>query len=281
MMEPAFDAPEMTENRHHEALVVDHDDEPEAAVAEDRDPAVGATVTAPQTEATQAPEGPDVPEATATESESDAARLRRLVAFVARQEPRLNWAVGDHEDGTTVLVTDLAHGWIPPGIKLPAGVRLLEPGRRIGKVSALIGDSTRAATYTPGDPLGWSIDFAATQFSVQPRELPAVQDLGWQLSQATHWRDGMPRIVHTLAKAAAAGTGVVEDEADLLRVHLDTARYQMLDQYPDVDLTLLLNCLLVAATERFVSGDSISANYHFAWFQKLDTPPASGWAANP
>jgi hypothetical protein len=278
MLQPAFDAPEMTENRHHEALVVDYDDEPEAAVAEDRDPAVGATVTAPQTEATRAPE---VPETTAAEAESDAARLRRLVAFVARQEPRLNWAVGDHEDGTTVLVTDLAHGWIPPGIKLPAVVRLLEPGRRIGKVSALIGDSTRAATYTPGDPLGWSIDFAATQFSVQPRELPAVQDLGWQLSQATHWRDGMPRIVHTLAKAAAAGTGVVEDEADLLRVHLDTARYQMLDQYPDVDLTLLLNCLLVAATERFVSGDSISANYHFAWFQKLDTPPASGWAANP
>jgi Family of unknown function (DUF5631)/Family of unknown function (DUF5632) len=278
MVEPAFDAPEMTENRHHEALVVDYDDEPEAAVAEDRDPAVGATVTAPQTEATRAPE---VPETTAAEAESDAARLRRLVAFVARQEPRLNWAVGDHEDGTTVLVTDLAHGWIPPGIKLPAGVRLLEPGRRIGKVSALIGDSARAATYTPGDPLGWSIDFAATQFSVQPRELPAVQDLGWQLSHATHWRDGMPRIVHTLAKAAAAGTGVVEDEADLLRVHLDTARYQVLDQYPDVDLTLLLNCVLVAATERIVSGDSISANYHFTWFQKLETPPGSGWAANP
>ena len=91
----------------------------------------------------------------------------------------------------------------------------------------------------------------------------------------------MPRIVHTLAKAAAAGTGVVEDEVDLLRVHLDTARYQLLDQYPDVDLTLLLNCLLMAATERIVSGDSISANYHFAWFQKLDTPPGSGWAANP
>ncbi len=276
-VEPAVDVPEITENPHHEAPVVDHDDEPEAAVAEDRDPAVGATVTTLQTEATQAPE---VPEATA-EAESDAARLRRLVAFVARQEPRLNWAVGDHEDGTTVLVTDLAHGWIPPGIKLPAGVRLLEPGRRTGRASALIGDSTRAATYSPGDSLGWSIDFAATQSSVQPLELPAVHDLGWQLSHATHWRDGMPRIVHTLAKAAAAGTGVVDDEVDLLRVHLDTARYQMLDQYPDVDLALLLNCLLVAATEGMVTGDSISANYHFAWFQKLDAPPASGWAANP
>jgi hypothetical protein len=37
----------------------------------------------------------------------------------------------------------------------------------------------------------------------------------------------------------------------------------------------------VAATEGIVTGDSVSANYHFAWFQKLDPPPASGWAANP
>ena len=275
--EPTVDTPEITENPQHEALVLDRDDEPEAAVAGDRDPAVGATVTTPQTEVTQAPE---VPEATA-EAESDAARLRRLVAFVARQEPRLNWAVGDHEDGTTVLVTDLAYGWIPPGIELPASVRLLEPGRRTGRASALIGDSTRTAAYSPGDSLGWSIDFAATQPSVRPRELPAVQDLGWRLSHPTHWRDGMPRIVHTLAKAAAAGTGVVDDEVDLPRVHLDTARYQMLDRYPDVDLALLLNGLLVAATECIVTGDSVSANYHFTWFQKLDPPPASGWAANP
>jgi hypothetical protein len=170
---------------------------------------------------------------------------------------------------------------VPAGIKLPSGVRLLEPGRRTGRASALIGDTTRAATYSPGDPLGWSIDFATTQSSVQPRELPAVEDLGWQLIQATHWRDGVPRIVHTLAKAAAAGTGVVDDEVDLLRVHLDTARYRLLDQYPDVDPALLLNCLLVAATEAIVTGDLISANYHFSWFQKLDAPPAGGWAANP
>ncbi len=214
-------------------------------------------------ERVETPEPPKVPQATAP-AESDAERLRRLVAFVARQEPRLNWAAGDYEDGTTVLVTDLAHGWVPAGIKLPAGVRLLEPGRRTGRASALIGDAARAATYSPGDPLGWSIDFAATQPSVQPRELPAVDDLGWQLIQATHWRDGVPRIVHTLAKAAAAATGVVDDEVDLLRVHLDTARYRLLDQYPDVDPALLLNCLLMAATEGIVTGDLISANYHFS-----------------
>jgi Family of unknown function (DUF5631)/Family of unknown function (DUF5632) len=164
-------------------------------------------------------------------------------------------------------------------VTLPAGVRLPEPGRRTGKVAALLGDTTRAVTYTPGDRVGRSADFAPTEPSVQPRELPAVDDLGWELGRVTHWRDGLPRLVHTLAKAATAGTGVVEEEADLLRVHLDTARYQLLAQYPDVEPALLRNCLLLAATESSVAGNPISANYHFAWFQKLDEPPASQWTA--
>jgi hypothetical protein len=212
----------------------------------------------------------------AATSESDEERLRRLLAFVVRQEPRLNWAISDRDDGTTVLVTDLAHGWIPSDIALPAGVRLLEPERRSGKVSALVGDSTRMVTYAPGDSLGWLDDFAGVTASVQPRELPPVADVGWELSQATHWRDGLPRMVHTLARAAAAGTGVAEEEIDLLRVHRDTARYQLLTQYPNVNTALLLNCLLLAATEGAVTGDSTSANYHLAWFQKL-----SGAAAGP
>jgi hypothetical protein len=81
--------------------------------------------------------------------------------------------------------------------------------------------------------------------------------------------------VHTLARAAAAGTGVVEEEVDLLRVHLDTARYQLVIQYPNVDPALLLNCLLLAATEGAVTADPISAHYHLAWFRKLDASAAS------
>ncbi|OBG31202.1 DUF5631 domain-containing protein [Mycobacterium sp. E3198] len=205
-------------------------------------------------------------------SESDDERLQRLLAFVVHQEPRLNWAIGDRPDGSTVLVTDFAHGWIPPGIALPEGVRLLEPERRSGKVSTLLGETRRTRTYAPGDALGWLDDFAQTEATVQPRELPAVDDLGWELSQATHWRDGLPRMVHTLARAAAAGTGVAEEEIDLLRVHLDTARYQLLIQYPNIDAALFLNCLLLAATEGAVTGDLVSANYHLAWFNKLNEP---------
>lgn len=214
-------------------------------------------------------------------AESERDRLERLLKFVARQEPGLRWAVGAREDGTTLLVTDLAHGWIPPGITLPAEVSLLEPAQRTGTAAALLGQTTVTAKYAPGDPLGWATDYEVTDTSSQPRELPAVDDLGWVLGEATHWRDGLPRMVNTLAKAGAAGTGVVEAEIDILRVYLDTSRYQLLAQYPDIDAGLLLNCLLLAATEGIATKNQVSANYHFAWFQLLSAPPASGWRGGP
>jgi hypothetical protein len=214
------------------------------------------------------------------EPESDRERLEQLLKFVAHQEPGLRWAVGNREDGTTLLVTDLANGWIPSGITLPGGVRLLEPQRRTGNAAALLGQTTLSVTYAPGDPLGWATDYDETDTSSQPRELPPVDDLGWLLSEATHWRDGLPRMVHTLAKAGGAGTGVAEAEIDLLRVHHDTARYQLLAEYPDIDTALLLNCLLLAATEGIASGNVVTANYHFGWFQMLSAPPVSRWKAS-
>jgi len=135
--------------------------------------------------------------------------------------------------------------------------------------------------YAPGDPLGWANDYEVTDTSSQPRELPVIDDLGWVLGEATHWRDGLPRMVNTLAKAGAAGTGILEAEIDILRVYLDTSRYQLLAQYPDIDTGLLLNCLLLAATEGIATKNQVSANYHFAWFQLLSAPPASGWKAGP
>lgn len=204
-------------------------------------------------------------------------RLQRLLAFVARQEPGLRWAIGSFDDGRTLLVTDVAGGWIPSGIELPAGVHLLEPGRRSGTATAMLGAPAESASYSPGDRLGWASDFGATDASVQPRELEPIDDLGWQLSEATHWRDGLPRMANTLAKAGSAGTGVLDAEIDLLRVHLDTLRYQLLAQYPDTDLTLVLNCMLLAATEGVATGDTVAANYHYSWFRALSAPAAGQW----
>jgi hypothetical protein len=232
-------------------------------------------VPQPPTDDTAEPAEPAEP------GESERERLERVLKFVARQEPGLRWAVGLREDGSTLLVTDLAHGWIPPGLNLPADVQLLEPGRRAGTASTMLGRTTLQVTYAPGDPLGWATDYEVTDISSQPRELPAVDDLGWVLGEATHWRDGLPRMVNTLARAGAAGTGVVDAEIDILRVYLDTSRYQLLAQYPDVDPGLLLNCLLLAATEGITTKNVVDANYHFAWFQLLSSPPASGWKAGP
>jgi hypothetical protein len=254
-------------------------------VASHPEPPVGEAAAGELAAAIHAESTGDVPAATRhgqtpVEPESDRQRLQRLLGFVARQEPGLRWAVGDREDGTTVLLTDIAHGWVPSGIRLPAGVQLLEPGWRAGNAVALLGPATVSATYTPGDSLGWAAESDATESSLQPRELPAVDDLSWLLSEATQWRDGLPRIVHTLAKAGAAGTGVADVEVDVLRVHLEIARYNLMAQYPDVDAALLLNCLLLAATEGIATGDRVSANYHFAWFQVLSSPPTSQWTAH-
>ncbi|ORA12393.1 DUF5631 domain-containing protein [Mycobacterium asiaticum] len=227
---------------------------------------------------------PSVPDGADEAADGDR-RLDRLLAFAARQEPRVNWAIGERLDGTTLLVTDLAHGWIPPGIAIPAGLRLPEPQRRSGRAAELLGATTRAATYAPGESANWPSESDDIEASVEPFELPVVDDLDWELGAATHWREGLPRLAHTLAKAAAGGGEIVEQEADLLRVHLDTLRYQVLAQYPDVELAQLLNCMLLAATEARVAGDAISANYHFAWFKKLSAtavaeppapPPESG-----
>jgi hypothetical protein len=207
---------------------------------------------------------------------ADDRQLERLLEFVARQEPGLRWAVGERSDGTALLVTDLAHGWIPPGVALPAGVVLLPPARRSGRVGEMLGDVVRSVVYHPGDPFAAGRD-ATTGASPDARQLPRVDELGWKLVEATHWRDGLPRLVHTLAKAGVARTGVLEAEVDVLRVHSDTARYQLMAQYPDVDSALLSNCLLLAATEAIAVGNQLSANYHFAWFEALSAPPRSTW----
>ena len=120
---------------------------------------------------------------------SDIDRLNRLLEFVVRQEPRLNWAVGITWTGQRYWSpTSPTGGYLQVSPFRQAC--LLEPERRTGRVSALIGDTTRVVTYAPGDSLRRSVDFAATKSSLQPRKLPAIEDLGRVLSEATRRRDG-------------------------------------------------------------------------------------------
>jgi hypothetical protein len=188
------------------------------------------------------------------------------VSAVARQQPRLAWAVGDRPDETTVLTTDLASGWIPPGIELPAAVTLLSPERRRGDLETLLGEVTVAAGYTPIHHVPEEDEPIRT--SPRPRHLPEIDELGWELNQATQWRDGLPRLAHTLAKAATGGTGVLDKEVELLQGHLAEVSTRVLDAYPDrVDPHDVGNWQLLAAIDALTAGDKTAANYHLAWFQ--------------
>ncbi|BBY20119.1 hypothetical protein MSTO_03240 [Mycobacterium stomatepiae] len=206
----------------------------------------------------------------ASANATERARLERLVAAVARQQPRLAWAAGDRPDETTVLTTDLASGWIPPGIDLPAAVTLLSPERRRGDIETLLGEVTLAAGYTPIHHVAEEDEPVPT--SPRPRRLPDIDELGWELNQATQWRDGLPRLAHTLAKAATGGTGVLEKEVELLQTHLKEVSTRVLESYPEnVDFHEVGNWQLLAAIDALVAGDKSSANYHLAWFQACST----------
>lgn len=206
--------------------------------------------------------------------ESTERRLKRLLRYVARQEPGLRWGIGEFADGSTLLVTDLAYGWIPPGIEVPEGVELPTPLNRVRDIAAMLADSKTSQTYVPGDPFGTATEAGvATLPSETARKLDMPTDFVNQLAEATRGRPGLPRLAHAIAGAAASGSAVPDTELDVLRVHSDTARYQLLAQYPDIDMELLLNCLLLAATEATAIGDGVAAGYHFAWFRVLSDPP--------
>ena len=197
-------------------------------------------------------------------------RLQRLLDAVARQEPKLRWAIGERDDGATVLTTDLASGWIPPNIEIPTGVTLLAPGHRRPDLSAMLGETALTAAYTPGQYIPAAEDADPVSMSIRARQTPDVEELGWELAQATKWRDGLPRLAHTLAKAASAGTGYLDSEMDLLREYLAIVTNQVLTDYPDtVDPAKVGNWQLLATIDALIRGEKTAANYHLAWFRTL------------
>lgn len=186
---------------------------------------------------------------------------RDLLAAVARQEPRLSWAVGAGPDGRMLLVTDLGGGWIPPHVDVPAGLDLLEPAPRRGDVAALLGPGRVIEIYRPGQPLtpGGPVPTSPTARATSP-----IPDLAWELHRATRRHDGLPRLAHTLTRAICTGTGWLQSEADLLAEHLQATAAGVLAGYPDaVDP----GCWqLLAAIDAQLAGDPDLAGYHYAWF---------------
>lgn len=204
-------------------------------------------------------------------------RLQRIVDAVARQEPRLSWAAGLRDDvTTTLLVTDLAAGWIPPHVRLPAHVTLLEPSarRHDANVVDLLGAITVAAahhanTYVaePGpDEPALSGDRPARSAA------PQVDELGPTLVEAVRRRDGLPRIAQAIAAPAVRKTGVLESETEMLRECAADVQHAVLAAYPNHNPAAVADWMLLAAIEALVDGHEYLANYHLAWFDVFSHP---------
>jgi hypothetical protein len=195
-------------------------------------------------------------------------RCDDIVDAVARQEPRLRWAAGTRADGSTVLVTDLAGGWIPPGIGIPGDAVLLEPGSETFKagqtIQELLGDTNFHSKYESGQQIGES----PMGLSDWPRKVERVPQLARDLREAAEWRNRLPVVAHTLAKAAALGSSARPMEIDELHKQLVAQRSMVLDSYRDgaADMHAIGNWMLLAAIDAVHAGDPLLAAYHFRWF---------------
>lgn len=201
-------------------------------------------------------------------------RLQRLVDAVARQEPRLSWAAGLRDDGTTtVLVTDLAGGWIPPHVRLPTHVTLLEPAvrRRDANVVDLLGAVVVAAAHEHNTYVAESDPEAPALTGDRPARsaAPRVDELGPALVEAVRRRDGLPRIAQAIAAPAARNTGVLENEIELLRSCIADIQNLVLTAYPNHNAGDVGDWMLLATIESLIDGHEYLANYHMAWFDVI------------
>ena len=201
-------------------------------------------------------------------------RLQRLVDAVARQEPRLSWAAGLRDDGTTtLLVTDLAGGWIPPHVRLPAHVALLEPTtrRHDANVVDLLGAVAVAAAHHANTYVGEPGPDDPTLSGDRPARsaVPQVDELGPTLVDAVRRRDGLPRIAQAVAAPAVRKTGVLESETEMLRECAAAIQHSVLAAYPNHDPAVVGDWMLLAAIEAMIDGHEYLANYHLAWFDAI------------
>lgn len=202
--------------------------------------------------------------------------LQRKVDAVARQAPNLAWAAGLRDDETTIVVaTDVAGGWIPPTVKLPPGVTLLDPAHRRRGTSAvdLLGAVIAAATHEPNtyiteagphDPVPGSGERA--------RYGQHLDELGPTLIDVTGASTRLPRIVQTVAQAMARRSGVADNEVELFRQVVTDTAARVLSAYPEHAPRDVADWMLLASIDALIEGSEELARYHLAWHQAVAAP---------
>ncbi|WP_234898719.1 DUF5631 domain-containing protein [Mycolicibacter kumamotonensis] len=199
--------------------------------------------------------------------------LQRKVDAVARQAPNLAWAAGLRDDeSTTMLVTDLAGGWIPPTVKLPPGVTLLDPAQRRRDTSALdlLGAVVAVASHQPNT----YITDADPQDPVpgtgeRARYGQRVDQLGPTLIDTVGANTRLPRIVQTVAQAVARRYGAADNEVELFQQVADATETRVLSAYPAHAPKDVADWMLLAAIGALIEGSEELAHYHLAWYQAV------------
>ncbi|WP_019695953.1 DUF5631 domain-containing protein, partial [Mycobacterium avium] len=183
-------------------------------------------------------------------------------------------AAGLRDDGTTTLVTDLASGWIPPHLRLPAHVTLLEPAarRHDANVVDLLGAVTVAAAHHANTYVAEPGSDEPTLSGDRPARsaAPQIDELGPTLVDAVRRRDGLPRIAQAVAAPAVRKTGVLESEIRMLRECTAEIQHAVLTAYPHHDPAAVGDWMLLAAIQALIDGHEYLAHYHLAWFQAIN-----------
>lgn len=196
-------------------------------------------------------------------------RLKALVEAVARQEPALEWAVGLRDDGTTTLLTtNLAGGWIPPYVRLPAGVTLLPPAARRLDLSAadLLGAVEPVVTVAPHGYISDPGPGDPPLTGERARYGQHVEEFGPDLLDAVNRRSGLAS-TQAAARAAVRGTGVLDYEVAEMRQELEDLRREVVQAYPHHQRKWLADWMLLASIAALVDNHEALAHYHLAWYQ--------------
>lgn len=199
--------------------------------------------------------------------------LQRTLDAVARQAPSLAWAAGLREDETTTVVTtDLAGGWIPPMVKLPPGVILLDPAHRRRGTGAvdLLGAVIAVVTHQPNTYITEAgPDDPKPGAGERARYGQHVDELGPTLIDVTGASTRLPRIVQTVAQAMARKSGVADNEIELFRQVVSDTAARVLSAYPEHILRDVADWMLVAAIDALIDGSEELARYHLAWHETV------------
>lgn len=168
---------------------------------------------------------------------------------------------------TTLLVTDLASGWIPTHSPTrPHHPARTGPRRRHATVTDLLGTTTVAAAHHPHGYLSQpDPDTPALTGDRTARIAPTIDELGPTLVETVRRHDTLPRIAQAVVVAATRNYGVPDNETDLLHHKTTEIHQAVLTTYPNHDIATVVDWMLLAAINALIAGDQSGANYHLAW----------------